>query len=89
MKATIFAAAVLLIVVLAGPKGPARTRPEPTGRSKRSRPYPRRSTVDRYCVTCHSPRMKAGGLVLDGRAVADAAGEPQTGRRWFVKYAPA
>src|SRR5688572_17641428 len=22
-------------------------------------------TVDKYCVTCHNPRTKAGGLVLD------------------------
>jgi mono/diheme cytochrome c family protein len=41
-------------------------------------PNQAQGTVDRYCVTCHNPRMKAGGLVLDGLPAANAAGEPQT-----------
>ena len=36
------------------------------------------AVADRYCVTCHNPRMKAGGLALDALKVADAAREPQT-----------
>jgi len=77
MKATIFAAAVLLIVVLAGPKGPAlRAQSQPAG--PKGPALPAQSTVDRYCVTCHNPRMKAGGLVLDRLPVSSAAGEPQT-----------
>jgi mono/diheme cytochrome c family protein len=35
-------------------------------------------TIDRYCVTCHNPRMKAGGLALDALPLANAASEPQT-----------
>jgi mono/diheme cytochrome c family protein len=36
------------------------------------------ATVDRYCATCHNPRMRAGGLTLDALKVADAGREPQT-----------
>ncbi len=36
-----------------------------------------RATLDRYCVTCHNPRLKAAGLLLDrvdpGDPMADAA----------------
>jgi hypothetical protein len=35
-----------------------------------------RATVDRYCVTCHNPRTKAGGLALDTQSlthIGDAA----------------
>ena len=75
MKATIFAAAVLLVLVgltsvetqNSTSKGPA-AQPAPGAQG----------VVDRYCVTCHNPRMKAGGLVLDGLPVSSAAGEPQT-----------
>jgi len=33
--------------------------------------------VNRYCVTCHSARLKTGGLVLEGLAVAQAGQQPQ------------
>jgi mono/diheme cytochrome c family protein len=75
MKATIFAAAALLVFVgltkvetqNSSSKGPAaQAAPGAQG------------VVERYCVTCHNPRMKAGGLVLDGLPVSSAAGEPQT-----------
>jgi mono/diheme cytochrome c family protein len=35
-------------------------------------------TIDRYCVTCHNSRMKAGGLALDALKIGDAAREPET-----------
>jgi hypothetical protein len=31
------------------------------------------ATVDRYCVSCHNPRVKAGDLTLDTAPVADVA----------------
>ena len=76
MKATIFAAAVLLVFVgltkvetqNSTSQRPCLTSPRPAAQG----------IIDRYCVTCHNPRMKAGGLVLDGLPVSSAAGEPQT-----------
>jgi mono/diheme cytochrome c family protein len=36
------------------------------------------AVVDRYCVTCHNPRMRAGGLALDALPVSSAEREPHT-----------
>jgi mono/diheme cytochrome c family protein len=75
MKGTIFAAAALLVFV-----GLTKVETQNSAStSSASPPAPgAQATIDRYCVTCHNPRMKTGGLVLDGLAVANAAGEPQT-----------
>jgi mono/diheme cytochrome c family protein len=35
------------------------------------------ATVDRYCATCHSNRLKTGGLVLEGLPVAQAGQQAQ------------
>ncbi|HZI80636.1 MAG TPA: DUF1592 domain-containing protein [Vicinamibacterales bacterium] len=35
------------------------------------------AVVDRYCVSCHSNRLKTGGLVLEGLPVAQAGQQPQ------------
>jgi mono/diheme cytochrome c family protein len=50
----------------------SRLKPDATGGADAQ------AVADRYCVTCHNPRMKAGGLALDALKVADAAREPQT-----------
>jgi hypothetical protein len=86
MKGTILAAGVLLVLV-----GLARVETQSqTGNARAPQSASgAQGTVDRYCATCHNPRMKTGGLVLDGRAVADAAGEPQTWEKVVRKYAPA
>lgn len=34
--------------------------------------------VNKYCVSCHNPRQKAGNLVLDGRTAANIAEDPAT-----------
>ena len=75
MKGTILVAAAVLLIVLAGPKGPALPVVELTAQNPAGQAQ---GTIDQYCVTCHNPRMQAGGLVLDARPVADAAREPQT-----------
>jgi len=73
MNRTILAAAVLLVAV-AGPRGPAlRVSAQSAPASSTAQ-----ATVDRYCATCHNPRVKAGGLALDALPVANAAREPQT-----------
>jgi len=75
MKRTIFAAATLLVLV-----GLTKVETQnSTAKSVASQPASgAQAVVDRYCVTCHSPRMKAGGLVLDALPIANAAREPQT-----------
>ena len=35
------------------------------------------AVINRYCLTCHSARLKTGGLVLEGLAVAQAGQQPQ------------
>ena len=37
---------------------------------------PHRATLDRYCVTCHNGRVKAGGLVLDALDVSRVTADP-------------
>jgi mono/diheme cytochrome c family protein len=75
MKRTIFAAAALLFaaglthVQTQSPAPVSRGTPASTGAQ---------SVVDRYCVTCHNPRMRAGGLTLDALSMSDAHREPQT-----------
>jgi mono/diheme cytochrome c family protein len=39
---------------------------------------PHRATLDRYCVTCHNSRARAGGLALDTLDVSRVAGDPAT-----------
>jgi len=39
---------------------------------------PLRPVLDRYCITCHSTRLKTGGLVLEGLDLANVGGAPDT-----------
>jgi mono/diheme cytochrome c family protein len=74
MKETILAAAVLLVVA-----GLARVETQtPAASSAKASASPAQGTIDRYCATCHNPRVKAGGLALDALPVANAARDPQT-----------
>src|SRR5690349_8591163 len=82
MKATIFAAALLLVAGLArvdtqstGAQSPSvgRALSGAPGEPDRARP-----TLDRYCVTCHNQRAKIGGLALEGLDPSAAGRDPQT-----------
>jgi len=64
MKGMIFVAAALLVVL----GGQVRSQVQSQAQG----------TIDRYCATCHNPRVKAGGLALDALPVANAARDPQT-----------
>ena len=77
MKAPILSAAAVLLVVVAGSALRA-AQGTTQGTTQSTAQGTAQGTIDRYCVTCHNPRMKAGGLVLDGLPAANAAGEPQT-----------
>ncbi len=48
---------------------------QPTASSPLVAPSPHRATLDRYCVTCHNARVKAGGLALDTLDVASETGD--------------
>lgn len=39
---------------------------------------PDRALIDKYCVTCHNPRTKAGGLLLDKADIQDLRGSAAT-----------
>ena len=39
-------------------------------------PAESRALLDQYCVTCHSNRLKTGGLVLEGRDTSSLADDP-------------
>ena len=85
MKRTILAAAVLLVLVgLARVEtaASAEASARQASSTRRAQGSPSavgaQGTIDRYCVTCHNPRMKAGGLLLDALPVANAAREPET-----------
>ena len=73
MKRTILA--TVLLMVMAGPKGPALRVLEVEAQSSTSQAQ---GTIDRYCVTCHNARMKTGGLSLDALPVINAARDAQT-----------
>ncbi len=94
MKATILAAAALLLVtglaqdsiVASRPLDEARTMGQRTDDAPGTKDQePRLTTaatgpqaiVDRYCVTCHNGRTRAGGLALDALNVTDAHSEAQ------------
>jgi len=64
MKGMLFVAAALLVVL----GGQVRSQVQSQAQG----------TIDRYCATCHNPRVKAGGLALDALPVANAARDPQT-----------
>lgn len=57
-------AAALLPVTAQGAQVPAKANPQ-------------RVLLDRYCVTCHNPRMKAGNLTLDSVDVTNPGANPQ------------
>jgi mono/diheme cytochrome c family protein len=39
--------------------------PQAAGQEASAAPSSQRAVLDRYCVSCHNPRMKTGGLTLD------------------------
>ncbi len=89
MKATILAAALLLVASLARvdtqSTGTAagRALPGSPGGPDKARPTSAvptetKAVIDRYCATCHNQRTRAGGLALDVLDVAAAGREPGT-----------
>ena len=46
---------------------------------------PTKAVVDKYCVSCHSQRLKSGGLVLEGLDPSRAAASAETWEKVIVK----
>ena len=76
MKATIFAAAVLLLAVqIAG----VQSQSAPADTPNKARPTStEKAVLDRYCATCHNQRTRAGNLALDTLDVAAAHRDADT-----------
>ena len=82
MRLTIFAASVLLVVagvVRVGTQSqPTRASGATEAASSAGTPSDAQDVMNRYCATCHSARLRTGGLVLEALNVAAAGREPQT-----------
>ena len=53
----------------------AASPPQTTATESQTARPPVRAALDRYCVSCHNGRAKAGGLALDALDAADVAGD--------------
>ena len=89
MRATLVAAALALVVVqIARVDSESARQGSSSGASRGAGVSPAvispdiagdaQAVMDRYCVTCHSARVRSGGLTLETMKVADAPREPQT-----------
>src|SRR5262245_14281426 len=56
-----------------------------TGAFAMQSPSPARQLVDKYCLSCHSQRLKTGGLALEGLDVDHPARAGQTWEKVIVK----
>jgi cytochrome c5 len=45
------------------------------------------ATVDKYCVNCHSDRLKSGGLSLDNMNYRTSPRAPASGKKPLRRYA--
>src|SRR5262252_2855233 len=59
--------ALLAVPQAAGPQAPAQT----AAPAQSSGPATFRPVIDKYCISCHSERLKTGGLVLEGLDLAE------------------
>jgi mono/diheme cytochrome c family protein len=82
MKRTMLAAATLLVIAglarVETQAPPAVSAKATANQAASASAGQAQSVIDRYCATCHNPRVKAGGLALDALPVANAAHDPQT-----------
>jgi cytochrome c551/c552 len=69
----------------AGPKGPALQAGAPAGPKGPSLQEPDPALVQKYCLTCHSARVKTGGLSLEGLSPAEAAAHADVWEKVVMK----
>ncbi|HEX5111022.1 MAG TPA: c-type cytochrome domain-containing protein, partial [Vicinamibacterales bacterium] len=76
MRATLAASLLLLVAGLTAAvhtqSNAARAVPRP------ATPQDAKSTIDRYCATCHNQRLRAGNLDFASLDVTTAGRDPQT-----------
>ena len=48
-----------------------------TGHAQAQRPGDPAAVLEQYCVTCHNPRLKTAGLVLDPAELSRVSGKPE------------
>src|SRR5688572_22372297 len=77
VKGTKIALVAMSIVVCALVAGPDTAAQAPVTTTATAAVAPQ-AVLDKYCVTCHSTRTRAGGLTLEKLNVAAAASDPQT-----------
>src|SRR4030095_15905294 len=67
-------------------EAPPRQRAEdPPSRASSPPAVPDAALVQKYCLTCHSARVKTGGLSLEGMNPADAAAHAEVWERVVMK----
>jgi mono/diheme cytochrome c family protein len=81
MKHTLLAAAVALVVTAASVTGVSQT---PAAKVPAAG-APSAALLTQYCVTCHNPRAKAGGLTLDPADLGQAERHAETWERVIRK----
>ena len=74
MKHTLLAAAVALVVTAASVTGVSQT----PAANVPAASAPSAALLTQYCVTCHNPRAKAGGLTLDPADLGQAERQAET-----------
>ena len=82
VRAVAICLAVVVTVVWPSPGWAAEPPLEPAGEQTTAAAVtPQRALLDRYCVTCHSERLKTGGLTLETMDVSNVGGPPRSGKR--------
>ena len=77
--------ACLLLVVANITAAPQPQAPVTAPDSSVAAPTPARELVATYCVSCHNPKLKAGGLVLDPAEADRVANSPDTWEKVLQK----
>jgi cytochrome c551/c552 len=96
MKTVLILAAIALVASIgvsadpqrsAGPQGPAKQTTGPTGPKGPTlqASVPDAALVQKYCLTCHSARVKTGGLSLEAMNPADAAAHADVWEKVVMK----
>jgi mono/diheme cytochrome c family protein len=74
---TLLAACVVFVLAFASVAGMSQT----PVRRQEAAAAPSAALLSQYCVTCHNPRLKSGGLTLDAADLAQIENHPDTWER--------
>jgi mono/diheme cytochrome c family protein len=79
-------AATLAVRMAASGQGPAPVDPAARAADAAPDAASTRAVLDRYCVTCHSDRLKTAGLSLQGRVPTTWLPMPGSGRKFCENW---